>query len=426
MRRLVRPVAQVRAALPRAGPSALTQRRARRDDGRSMFSSCVTLVSRIRSGLLLHAPVGRLGAVIAARALVLLLTWFVANPASAQERRWAVIAATTRADDVARALDVGEHAAAGLTASGEVVIAREQATARIESQLSEPYEAAPAELVRRLGQAAESALEDVGFGREQRALDLGQPLLAELDPHLAGLGRDPQAAQDVANLCLLMVRAHLQKGDAGAARQQMLVCMRLVPDLAPDARSQPRSVIALAQQMRTELNDGHGGVLAIHASPTDPEHCAIRLNGRQVGESPVARLALPPGTYVVQMECEAARPGRLHLVTVSADAPTRIVLQARLAQALETRPAVALVYPSAEAAQAHLPDDLAALGALLAATRVLAVVDDGHTATLRAFALREGVAAELTGSAPVPEPIADETSRRAVQGSASDRRVRRQ
>jgi hypothetical protein len=343
---------------------------------------------------------------------------------SAQERRWVVVAATTRSDDLAHAQDVGEHVSAGLVVSGEVVVPRDQSTARVESHHSAPFQAPPAELIRRLGQAAESAVEDVGFAREQRALDMGQPLLAELDPHLAGLGRDPQAAQDLASLCLSMVRAQQQRGDAGAARQQMLVCMRLVPDLAPDARSQPRSVIALTQEMRTELNDGGGGVLAIHASPTDPEHCAIRLNGRQVGESPVVRVAVPPGTYTVQIECDAARPGRLHTVTVSADAPTRIVLRGRLAQVLESRPAVALVYPSAAAIEEHLAEDLSTVGDLAGATRVMAVVDDGRTATLRAFALREGVAtAEPIGAALVPDPIADETSRQAVQEVIAGRRM---
>jgi hypothetical protein len=377
-------------------------------------------------GLPDHERVGSLGAVIAARALCALIavSLFAASPAVAQERRWLVVVATTRADDVARAQEVGEHAAAGLAASGEVVIASEQATARIESQLSQPFQAPPAELTRRLGQSAESALEDVAFAREQRALDMGLPLLAALDPHLAGLGRDPQAAQDLASLCLSMVRAHQQRGDAGAARQQMLVCMRLVPDLAPDPQSHARTIVTLAQELRTELSDGSGGVLAIHASPADPEHCAIRLNGRQVGESPVVRIAVPPGTYAVQMECDATRPGRRHSVTVSADAPTRIVLRGRLAQVLESRPALALVYPDTHAADEHLAEDLTALGEFVTATRVMAVVDDGRTTSLRAFALREGAtAAELTGSAPVPEPIADETSRRAVQEVIAGRRI---
>lgn len=356
---------------------------------------------------------------------LLVLCSMLPSRSHAQDRRWAIVAATSSPDALPRALELAEHAAAALAASGEAVVSREQATGRIETQLSEPFRPMPEELGRRIGQTAEQVLEDVAFGRNQRALDIGQPLLADLDPHLAGIGRDERAAADVANLCLFVVRAHLQKRDEGAAREQAWLCLRLVPDLAAaaDPRMHPPSVVALVSTMRDDLDAGGGGVLAVHSSPTDPEECTIRVNGRAMGQSPLLRITIPPGTYSVQMECDPSRPGRLHAVTVSGGAPTRAVLHARLAQALETRPGLSLVYSDPGDVTERLSADISRLGTLLGASRVLVAVDDGSSATLRAFALHEGSVAELTGSAAVPQPIDDQTSRAAVRDVMAGRRV---
>src|SRR5688572_26212404 len=64
----------------------------------------------------------------------------------AQAHHWVVVAATTNADHVPRALDVGEHAAAALAVSGEALVPSDQAESRIETQLSQPFRVAPPEL----------------------------------------------------------------------------------------------------------------------------------------------------------------------------------------------------------------------------------------------------------------------------------------
>lgn len=355
--------------------------------------------------------------------LLLLLPALASSAGTARAQdTWAVVVATTRPTEIQRAIETAEHSAAALSATVGGVIPAERASARVESALSEPFRASPPELSRRLGQAAEAVLEDVAFGRNQQALDVGQPLLAELDPHLAGLGRDEQTASDVANLCLYLVRAHVQKRDLGAARQQVQVCLRLVPDLRADERLHPPSVRDLVSEARATLERGEGGILAVHAAPTDPAGCAIRVNGRRVGETPWVRVPLPPGPYVVQIECIADRAGRLHPVQVAGDAPTRVVIHAELAQRLSTRPALALVYGSREELALQLAEDVARLAQTLGATRMLVSVDDGRELAVRAFAVSdEGPL--LVGSAPVPQPIDDARSREAVQAALSGRQL---
>lgn len=354
--------------------------------------------------------------------VLLALACTLSSSAAAAQDQWAVIVASTRPTELRRAIETAEHSGAALTATVGGVVPADRAVARVESELSEPFRAPPPELSRRLGQAAEAVLEDVAFGRNQQALDVGQPILAELDPHLAGLGRDEQVASDVANLCLYLVRAHVQKRDLGAARQQVQVCLRLVPDVSADERLHPPSVRDLVSEARRQLEQGQGGILAVHAAPTDAEGCAIRVNGRRIGQTPWARVPLPPGAYVTQIECRADHAGRLHHVQVAGDAPTRIVIHARLSETLQTRPALALLYPSQEELALHLAEDVATIARVVGATRVLAAVDDGRSLVVRAFA----VSAEgpmLVGSSPVPEPIDSVHSREAVAAVLSGRRL---
>lgn len=340
--------------------------------------------------------------------------------ASAQES-WAVVVATTRAADVPRAVETADHSAAALEASVGGVIGTERAISRVEAGLSEPFRPAPPELARRLGQTVESVLEDVAFGRNQQALDVGQPLIAELDPHLAALGRDDQASSDLANLCLYLVRAHAQKRDAASAAQQVRMCLRLVPDLAADPRLHPPAVRELLGAARRELDEGSGGILAVHAASTDPEGCAIRVNGRNVGRTPWARVPLVPGPYATQIECDPARAGRVHPVQVAGDAPTRITIRARLAEALSTRPAIALSYPSRSDLAVHLDDDVAVLAEVIGAERVLVAVDDGQSLVVRAFSVSAD-GTRVLGSAAVPQPFDDVHSREAVQAALAGRR----
>jgi hypothetical protein len=353
--------------------------------------------------------------------LLLAVVGSLPTPAGAQDS-WAVLVATARPGDMAHAIETAEHSAAALEASVGGVISGDRASARIESALTEPFRAVPPELVRRLAQAAEGILEDVAFGRNQRALDLGEPLLAEIDPHLPGLGRDPQASSDVANLCLYLVRAHHQKRDLVAARQQVLVCSRLVPDLVADEQLHPPQVRALVAEARAALEAGGGGMLAVHAAPTDPEGCSIRINGRTMGRTPWARISLTPGHYVAQIECDPDRAGRMRSVEVAGDQPTRLTIHARLAESLETRPAVALAYPSAEALSAHLVEDVSELAAAVGASRVMVAIDDGTALAVRAFAVTPA-GTTLVGSAPIRPPVDDAGSLEAVRAVLRGQRL---
>jgi len=333
--------------------------------------------------------------------IVTLLVCIAPAIASAQPG-WTVVVASPGPVDP-RAASVAGSAEAALSAAGETVLPIERAASRIEAEISGTFGPAPQGLRDRIAQLGEAVLEDVAFGRNQRALDRGLPQLAELDPFLPSLGREDGAANDIANLCLYLVRAHLQNRDAGAARETMRVCVRLVPDVEADEELHPAPVRRALRSVRDELDQGDGGVLAVHAQPDDPEGCGIRINGRRLGETPWIRQPLPPAEYAVQVEC-GERPGRIHRVLVGGGDPARLTIPVRFDAALVTRPVVALRYDDAEALAARVERDLASLARTLGIGRVLLVAPGRGGLEARAFQVEAGGATTLTGAAPISDP----------------------
>ncbi|MBX3245684.1 MAG: hypothetical protein KF901_00735 [Myxococcales bacterium] len=306
--------------------------------------------------------------------LLFALTLFTLSPHLAEaQNRWLVVHADTRPFPVER-MRAAEQA---LEAEGVDIVPGTEAASRAESSLSLPFWIADESLKRDLGVATEAVLTAVARGEDQRAIDQGLPVLERLENQLAALGRDERAGEDVANLCLYVVRAFLQKRDPGAARRQALTCLRLAPGFTPTPRLHPPEVRALLEEIGpTEL-----GVLAVQvmSSGGDGSECTIRMQGRVTGRGPRVRRTVPPGRYEVQVEC-ADRPGRVHVVRVSGESPARLDVDVQLDSALRTDGGVALVYEDESALSARAETHLRRMAAWVGATRLLVHAQGAWTA----------------------------------------------
>ncbi|MCC6877833.1 MAG: hypothetical protein IT378_26215, partial [Sandaracinaceae bacterium] len=202
-------------------------------------------------------------------------------------------------------------------------------------------------------------------------------LFAELEAHLAAVNRDDNARAKLADLCGYRVRAFVEARDTSGAATAAQTCYRLQAAFTPNRELHPPAILERLDAARSTL----GASLVVQTGEDDPAHCAIRVNGVRVGTSPSARVAVPAGTYAVQIEC-GSTPGRVHRVSVeSGEATVRV--RGTLDAALQTRP-VSLVYASAQA-QAALAGDLATLARALGADRVLAVVGGGPSPRLEVY-----------------------------------------
>lgn len=346
-------------------------------------------------------------------------------PGARAQTRWAVVSAASSSDDAGRAREVAEHAFAALTAQGETLVPQERAAARIGAELSGAFTPAPDDLPGRVARAADTVLADVVAGRSARARDQGEPILEAAEEHIVALGRLDVASRDIANLCLFLVRADLEDQLTDQARTRMQRCVTLVPTLQADERLHPPEIGALLEEIRpAHRRADNQGILSVQSAATDPEGCAIRVNGSRVGRTPWARVPLSAGSYLVQVECDPALPGRIFHAQVEAGDTTRLTINGRLSQSLVTTPGIALVYRDAAELAARIDADVAHLGRVLGVDRVLVGVVADAGVSVRAFEVVQGSAlARLTGSAPVAEPIDDSTSSAAVQSARSGRRL---
>jgi hypothetical protein len=321
--------------------------------------------------------------------LALAIALLTATSAQAQST-WAIVPVGL-GESPSRAGDVADAASATLETSGATVLQGPVLAHRFENGISLSYEAPPGadELARRLAEADEPILRWVAAGRFAETVSRSEALLTEAQGALVALSRNAPVLEHLGNLCGYRLRAFLESRQQAPAQDAARECLRMLPGYEWTDRLHPPEVLALVRTTREAL----AGALVVHGSADDPPGCAIRVQGRRIGETPSARVAVPAGDYVVQLECSDA-PGRVHRAHVEA-APVELEVRASLDQALHTRPSVALVYGSASALGA-LAGDVAAAGRAIEADRILAVVEQPSGVILRAFEIPdEGPARQL-------------------------------
>lgn len=228
------------------------------------------------------------------------------------------------------------------------------------------------EEVGELRAADEAILLAVADGRNDTALRLANEELERVVPRIAALGRRSQASQHIANICLYATRAALQsseaEGDAMATR-----CVSLVPDLVPNRQLHPPTVLESIGRVRARLEQREP-TLTIRGSV---EGCAVRVNGRRVGETPQVALHAPDGNAVVQVEC-AQSPGRPTEVTV----PAELELDVALQRAVRTDGGLRLRYPSVVTIREMSPGHVRSLTAMSGASRGVIVSQEGDSLVL--------------------------------------------
>ena len=278
-----------------------------------------------------------------------------------------------------RAASVMEYAAATLEASGATVMQSAMVTHRLENVLSAPP---PEEdiggLVARLNSAEEELIEHVAY-RRNPPRESARPSRCSQSPRSGSCCSTAtrEASADLLNICGYVVRAQDDARNTRETEEAARRCLSMFPGWDPDRNRHPPEIIEQILQIRENLP----GTLVVRSSADDDRGCAIRVNGAEIGRTPSARVKVPDGAYLVQVEC-GDQPGRVHRVEVSGE--TELEVLAGLDATLLSRPRPALVYPSVEAL-GRLAVDVGALGRAVEAAHVLAVVETADGVVLRSF-----------------------------------------
>jgi hypothetical protein len=215
---------------------------------------------------------------------------------------------------------------------------------RFEARASTEAAATDEQDIDAVAREAQAALVHVATGRNNRARAAVRRVLVRAEAALESLNRETTSARKVLDACLYLVRALLDSGREGAARERVLECRRLVPDIDPDPADHPPSVLDLVDRVQAELRHAPSAELRVESIPLG---CAFYLNGRHLGATPFEIGSLPPGEYRVQVECGASGGGRVHRLILGAER-TVLSLDARFDETVRSRDLVGLHYPSRE------------------------------------------------------------------------------
>jgi hypothetical protein len=258
-------------------------------------------------------------------------------------------------------------------------------------------------------------LELVASGEHAQAVARGEPALDAARSHLAALGRDAQAAADLANLCLYLVRADLSGNGEDAAETRARGCYAMVPDLPVDERLHPPNVRALVSRVRADIDAG-STVLVVRAPPGEQEGCAIRVNGRAIGETPEVRQAVIAGSYALSLDCGGGASA-VRTIDVGEGAVARVLVSPRLETALRLGASgPALVYDTPEMALERAGTDAGSLAAAGDAQEAIAVIAIGNDLHLRRVIVQPTGATRAIGEATVAANAGDTAMASAVDG----------
>lgn len=260
-----------------------------------------------------------------------------ADTTRADRATWALVGASTRRDPALLAM---------LRRIEGAMARRDNALASLENVVARPEAPVPAEALRALSTRTAEALEHAAFGRNGPALTTARAALSEARPFMPAIARDEAGMRDLSNACLIAVRALLQQRESTQAALEARECIRWVPDLDANPNMHPPQVRALLASTREALESPPHARLRVESASDDPAGCTVRVNGRRVGQTPLAELAVPSGEHFVQVECNAETRGRVRRVLIAADEHALVRASPLLELALSEGPL--LLYPSEE------------------------------------------------------------------------------
>lgn len=197
------------------------------------------------------------------------------------------------------------------------------------------------------------------------------------------LNREQTRAQQVLDTCLYEVRSYVEQGDP-RAEPRALECRRLVPRVAPTTHNHPPEVLELLARVDARLAESPPGTLRIESAPSN---CVVRLNGVELGITPLVSDDLAPGEYRAQVECERGERGRVHRIRVG-QGTSEVRIDTRFDQSVRSDTVLRLAYRDSSAADRHRFADTLRVGELVGAAEVWLVASEGDAVRIDRVAVR--------------------------------------
>jgi len=319
-------------------------------------------------------------ALVSLGAWLSLCTCFAAarpNTAWGQERTVLVpvVLSTSTAAKRVSASELSGPLETELHAQGQNALFNVDAAALFELRHSfEPVKLDESELTRLL-RTVRKASRHLALGDLPLAQQTMEEVYALSGPARDFLNRETARARKLFDTCLMTAYLWQREDNPQQALKQMLECARNFPGFRPEGHAYPPELRALFEQAKTQLSSQPATHLLIR-SKTGTK-CGVRLNGIEVGDSPLQFDDAHDGVARVQLECKPGVAGRIHSLE-PAVGTTELIIDPEFDAAAHTRRGLWLSYADEAQRSARLLADLRELEhALGDSVRVMALsVDD--------------------------------------------------
>lgn len=197
-----------------------------------------------------------------------------------------------------------------LQSAGMRVVTNAAAATTFENQhSSEPAQLGNDDL-RRLSRSVAQAARHLALGELPDAQRAMEGVNALSGPARDFLNRETKRARKIFDNCLMASFLWERAQQHPNALRQMLECTRGFPGFRPEGRAYPNEVRRLFEEAMREQSRAQPTSLRVVSA--GKSSCGVRLNGVEIGRSPVQLAEVRAGSTRVQLECEPGAVGRIH------------------------------------------------------------------------------------------------------------------
>jgi hypothetical protein len=263
---------------------------------------------------------------------------------------------------------------AELRNDGADVLANPDAARMFETRhSSEPVQLSSEEtarLMRSVGQAARH----LAVGALPQGQQAMEGIYALSAPARDYLNRDPARARKIFDTCLMTAYLWEREHQSAQALRQMLECSRSFPGFRPEGRAYPPELREVFEHARQQLNQMPATTLLVTSKQGNS--CSVRLNGIEMGKSPMSFSEVRAGSMRVQLECDSGTTGRVHSLELKAG-ENKLAMDPALEAVAHSNGALWLGYAS-EGDRGHRADaDVETIRQVVGATRCVQLLVDG-------------------------------------------------
>ncbi|HET8937336.1 MAG TPA: hypothetical protein VFN67_28030 [Polyangiales bacterium] len=238
---------------------------------------------------------------------------------------------------------------------------------------SEPVKLNTDEMSRLLRSVSQAA-RHLALGELPQAQQAMEGVYALSGPARDYLNREAARARKIFDTCLMTAYLWERDHKRQQALRQMLECSRNFPGFRPEGRAYPPELRDVFEQAKLQLSQEAATTLLVQSKHSTG--CGVRLNGIEVGKSPMSFSDVRAGVMRVQLECQSGVAGRIHSLELK-PGENRLEIDPGFDSVIHSQGGLWLQYETNAIRTARIDKDLGQIAKAIGAVKVIGLVVDG-------------------------------------------------